>query len=144
MQAALGISQLVKVEEFIQKRKNNFEYLKKHLGGVEGLNIAEATVKSDPSWFGFPITLAQSHPVIREDLLRFLDSRKIGTRLLFAGNVTKQPAYSGVDFRVVGDLKNSDVVMERSFWVGVYPGLTTQMLDYVIESITEFMSGASK
>jgi CDP-6-deoxy-D-xylo-4-hexulose-3-dehydrase len=144
MQAALGLTQLAKVELFIQKRKDNYEYLKKHLSLVEGLSIAQATPNSEPSWFGFPITLDPIHPVNREDLLRFLDSRKIGTRLLFAGNITKQPAYKNVDFRVVGDLTNTDVVMTRSFWVGVYPGLTTQMMDYVIESITDFMAGKVK
>jgi CDP-6-deoxy-D-xylo-4-hexulose-3-dehydrase len=141
MQAALGLTQLAKVEFFIQKRKENYEYLKQHLSKVEGLSIAGATPNSDPSWFGCPITLDPSYPVNREDLLRFLDSRRIGTRLLFAGNITKQPAYKDIDFRVVGDLTNTDVVMNRSFWVGVYPGLTTQMLDYVIESITDFMAG---
>jgi CDP-6-deoxy-D-xylo-4-hexulose-3-dehydrase len=144
MQAALGLTQLAKAELFIQKRKDNYEYLKKHLSLVEGLSIAQATPNSEPSWFGFPITLDPIHPVNREDLLRFLDSRKIGTRLLFAGNITKQPAYKDVDFRVVGDLTNTDVVMTRSFWVGVYPGLTTQMMDYVIESITDFMAGKVK
>ena len=144
MQAALGITQLAKVELFIHKRKENYEYLRKHLSQIEGLSIAQATEHSDPSWFGCPITLDPSHPVNREDLLRFLDSRKIGTRLLFAGNITKQPAYRNVDFRIVGDLKNSDIVMTRSFWVGVYPGLTTPMLDYVISSISEFMSGKAK
>lgn len=144
MQAALGITQLAKVELFIQKRKENYEYLRKHLVQIEGLTVATATKNSDPSWFGCPITLDPSHPVNREDLLRFLDSRKIGTRLMFAGNITKQPAYKNVDFRVVGDLKNTDVVMTRSFWVGVYPGLTTQMLDYVISSISDFMSGKVK
>ena len=144
MQAALGITQLAKVELFIQKRKENYEYLRRHLSEIEGLSIATATEHSDPSWFGCPITLDPSHPVNREDLLRFLDSRKIGTRLLFAGNITKQPAYKKVDFRIVGDLKNSDIVMTRSFWVGVYPGLTTPMLDYVITSITDFMSGKAK
>jgi CDP-4-dehydro-6-deoxyglucose reductase, E1 len=144
MQAALGLTQLAKVELFIQKRKDNYRYLKKHLSLVEGLSIAQATPNSEPSWFGFPITLDPIHPVNREDLLRFLDSRKIGTRLLFAGNITKQPAYKNVDFRVVGDLTNTDVVMTRSFWVGVYPGLTTQMMDYVIESITDFMAGKVK
>ena len=144
MQAALGITQLAKVELFIQKRKENYEYLRKHLSKIEGLTVATATENSDPSWFGCPITLNPSHPVNREDLLRFLDSRKIGTRLMFAGNITKQPAYKNVDFRVVGDLKNTDVVMTRSFWVGVYPGLTTQMLDYVISSISDFMSGKVK
>jgi CDP-6-deoxy-D-xylo-4-hexulose-3-dehydrase len=107
-------------------------------------NIATATPNSDPSWFGCPITLDPTHPVDREELLRFLDSRKIGTRLLFAGNILKQPAYKNVDFRVVGDLTNTDIVMRRSFWVGVYPGLTKPMLDYVIESITDFVSGKVK
>lgn len=141
MQAALGLTQLAKVELFIQKRKENYKYLEKHLSTVEGLSIAQATPHSDPSWFGCPVTLDPNHPVNREDLLRFLDSRKIGTRLLFAGNITKQPAYKDVDFRVVGDLKNTDIVMTRSFWVGVYPGLTTPMLNFVIESITDFMTG---
>ena len=128
----------------IQKRKDNDEYLKKHLSHVEGISIAEATPNSEPSWFGCPITLDPKHHVNREDLLRFLDSRKIGTRLLFAGNITKQPAYKDIEFRVVGDLTNTDIVMTRSFWVGVYPGLTTQMMDYVIESIRDFMSGKAK
>ncbi len=144
MQAALGLTQLAKVGLFIQKRKDNYEYLKKHLSNVEGLSIAQATPSSDPSWFGCPITLDPKHPVNREDLLRFLDSRKIGTRLLFAGNITKQPAYKDVEFRIVGDLTNTDVVMTRSFWVGVYPGLTTQMMDYVIDSITDFIIGKIK
>lgn len=144
MQAALGLSQLAKIELFIRKRRENFTYLEKQLSQVEGLTVAEATPNSEPSWFGCPITLSREHPVNREDLLRFLDSRKIGTRLLFAGNITKQPAYKKVDFRVVGDLKNSNIVMERSFWVGVYPGLTKAMLDYIIESISDFMSGKIK
>jgi CDP-6-deoxy-D-xylo-4-hexulose-3-dehydrase len=144
MQAALGLSQLAKLELFIRKRRDNFAYLEKYLSKVEGLTVAEATPNSEPSWFGCPITLSQEHPANREDLLRFLDSRKIGTRLLFAGNITKQPAYKNVDFRVVGDLSNSNIVMERSFWVGVYPGLTRAMLDYIIESISDFMSGKVK
>jgi CDP-6-deoxy-D-xylo-4-hexulose-3-dehydrase len=144
IQAALGLTQLSKIELFIQKRKDNYEYLRKNLSNIEGLSIAQATPNSDPSWFGCPITLDPKHPVNREDLLRFLDSRKIGTRLLFAGNITKQPAYKNVEFRVVGDLTNTDIVMTRSFWVGVYPGLTTSMLDYVIESISEYMSGKMK
>lgn len=144
MQAALGVSQLSKLDTFVEMRKKNYQYLRSQLEKVEGLMIAEATPNSDPSWFGFPITIDPKHPVNREDLLRFLDSRKIGTRLLFAGNITKQPAYKDVDFRIVGDLTNTDVVMTRSFWVGVYPGLTQQMLDYVIESISSFMNGSIK
>jgi len=141
MQAALGITQLQKLESFITKRKENFNYLSDQLSRIEGIKIAQATPNSDPSWFGCPITLDPDHPVNREELLRFLDSRKIGTRLLFAGNILKQPGYTNVDFRVVGNLNNTDIVMRRSFWVGVYPGLTKAMLDYVIESIAEFMSG---
>lgn len=144
MQAALGISQLTKLDSFVAKRKENFNYLNEHLSKVEGISIATATPNSDPSWFGCPITLDPTHPVDREELLRFLDSRKIGTRLLFAGNILKQPAYKNVDFRVVGDLTNTDIVMRRSFWVGVYPGLTKPMLDYVIESITDFVIGKIK
>jgi len=144
MQAALGITQLAKLELFIQKRKENYEYLRKHLDQIEGLSIAIATEHSEPSWFGCPITIDPSHPVNREDLLRFLDTRKIGTRLVFAGNITKQPAYMNTDFRVVGTLTNTDIVMTRSFWIGVYPGLTTQMMDYVIESISDFMTGKAK
>jgi len=144
MQAAIGISQLDKLESFIAKRKENYNYLYEHLSGVDGLNIAVATEHSDPSWFGFPMTIEPSHPVEREELLRYLDSKKIGTRLLFAGNILKQPAYRDTNFRVVGDLKNTDIVMNRSFWVGVYPGLTTKMLDYVIECITDFMNGKAK
>jgi CDP-6-deoxy-D-xylo-4-hexulose-3-dehydrase len=141
MQAALGLSQLDKLESFIKKRKENYNYLKKHLERIEGVMIAKATPNSDPSWFGMPITLDPRHPVNRENLLRFLETRKIGTRLLFAGNITKQPAYKDVNFRKVGSLENTDTVMLRSFWVGVYPGLTSQMLDYVIESISDFMTG---
>jgi CDP-6-deoxy-D-xylo-4-hexulose-3-dehydrase len=144
MQAALGLSQLNKLENFIVKRKQNFNYLKENLKEIDGLIFINATKNSDPSWFGFPITLDPKISTSREDLLRFLDSRKIGTRLLFAGNILKQPAYKDIDFRVVGDLKNTDIIMKRSFWVGVYPGLTKEMLDYVIESISDFMSGKAK
>ena len=142
MQAALGLSQLAKLEGFIAKRKKNFAYLYEGLKNVEGLILPRATQHSEPSWFGFPITLNPSHKVNREKLLRYLDERKIGTRLMFAGNILKQPAYKDVDFRVVGDLKNTDIVMNRTFWIGVFPGLTNPMLDYVIESIKNFMEKA--
>jgi len=141
MQAALGLTQLQKLDGFIAARNKNFNYLYSHLSKVEGLIMPKATEHSEPSWFGFPITLDPKHPVNREDLLRFLDSKKIGTRLMFAGNVLKQPAYKDVDFRVVGDLTNTDIVMMRTFWVGVYPGLTEPMLDYIVENITSFVTG---
>lgn len=144
MQAALGLSQLKKVDRFVQARRDNFNYLFAALKDVEGLIMPVATPKSDPSWFGFPLTIDPAHPANREELLRFLDSRKIGTRLLFAGNLTKQPAYRNVNFKIVGDLTNTDIVMTRTFWVGTYPGLTNPMLDFIAESITEFMTKASR
>ncbi len=144
MQAALGLSQLDKLDGFVEARKRNFAHLAKRLAGVEGLILPRATPKSDPSWFGFAITLDPEHPADRSELQRFLDERKIGTRLVFAGNLMKQPAYKNVDFRVVGDMTNTDIVMNRSFWIGVYPGLTAQMLDYIADSIIEFMENANR
>jgi CDP-6-deoxy-D-xylo-4-hexulose-3-dehydrase len=130
---------LRKLDRFIERRRENFTYLLSGLKDIEGLQMPKATENSEPSWFGFPITLDPNHPVNREELLRFLDNRKIGTRLMFAGNITRQPAYSKTNFRIVGDLTNSDIVMRRSFWLGVYPGLDTKMLEYVVESVREFM-----
>ncbi|MHB1173110.1 MAG: lipopolysaccharide biosynthesis protein RfbH [Lacisediminihabitans sp.] len=144
MQAALGLSQLNKIDGFVQARKDNFAYLYRRFEGVDGLILPKATPKSDPSWFGFPITLDPEHPADRNALMRFLDERKIGTRLLFAGNLTKQPAYRNVEFRVVGDLTNTDIVMNRTFWVGVYPGLTPPMLDFIADSIIEFVTDAAR
>jgi CDP-6-deoxy-D-xylo-4-hexulose-3-dehydrase len=144
MQASLGLSQLQKIDGFVQARKDNFNHLMKRLTGVEGLILPVATPKSDPSWFGFPITLDPEHPVDRNALMRHLDDLKIGTRLLFAGNLTKQPAYRNVDFRIVGDLTNTDLVMNRTFWVGVYPGLTPVMLDYIADSIADFVTAAAR
>jgi CDP-6-deoxy-D-xylo-4-hexulose-3-dehydrase len=141
MQAALGLSQIEKLDFFVKRRKENFNYLINQLQEVEGLLLPIATENSDPSWFGFPITLDPNHPVNREELLRFLDSRKIGTRLMFAGNIMRQPAYLDQDFRVVGDLTNTDIVMKRTFWVGTYPGLTKPMLDFIADSIKDFLTG---
>ena len=139
MQAAIGLSQLSKLDSFVARRRHNFEVLRTCLEGVDGLLLPRATPQSEPSWFGFPITLHPDLDADREELLRFLDGRKIGTRLMFAGNILRQPAYRGVDFRVVGDLTNTDIVMRRSFWIGVYPGLTDEMLCYAADSIREFL-----
>jgi CDP-6-deoxy-D-xylo-4-hexulose-3-dehydrase len=139
MQAALGVSQLRKIDSFVERRNENFDYLYQLLDGVDGLILPRATEHSEPSWFGFPITLDPDFPVNREALLRHLDEKKIGTRLIFAGNLLRQPAYRGIDARVVGDLRNSDVVMKRSFWLGVYPGLTPKMLDYVAEVLVGYL-----
>ncbi len=144
MQAALGTSQFMKLENFVSRRKHNFDYLYNGLSEVEGLILPRATENSEPSWFGFPITLNTEFPIVREDLLRFLDFRKIGTRLMFAGNILKQPAYKDKEFKIVGELKNTDIVMTQTFWLGVYPGLTNSMLDYMIESVLLFMKNARK
>ena len=139
MQAALGVSQLQKLPEFIRRRNENFQILHAGLSGVTGLILPRATENSEPSWFGFPITLEEGIKFSRSELIQHLDERKIGTRLLFGGNLTRQPAYRNVDFRVVGDLTNTDIVTERTFCVGVYPGLTEPMLQFVIDTISEFV-----
>jgi len=138
MQAAVGVAQLKKLPAFIEARKRNFTYLKAGFKHVEEhFFLPEATVNSDPSWFGFPLLLREAAPFSRNALIDFLNGRKIGTRQLFGGNLVRQPAYEGLKFRVVGDLENSDRVMNQAFWIGVYPGLTQAMLDYVLESINE-------
>ena len=139
MQAALGVSQLRKLEGFVAARKSNFNFLKEHLSDISDFIMPEATFNSDPSWFGFPITIRPDSVVDRTKLLRHLDEKKIGSRLLFAGNLLKQPAYRNIDHRVIGDLRNSDLVMSNTFWLGVYPGLTEEMLSYVSEVVHDFM-----
>lgn len=136
MQAACALAQMDRVEEFIAARKANFAYLKNGLKSCEEfLILPEATPGSDPSWFGFPITIKASAGIKRVDLLQYLDENKIGTRLLFAGNLTRQPYMKGRNFRISGDLTNTDIVMNDTFWIGVYPGLSKDMLDFVINKI---------
>ncbi len=139
MQAAVGVAQLKKLPQFIIARRENWRRLRLGLEPLsEFLILPEPTPDSDPSWFGFAITVKPGAPFSREDLVRFLESRKIATRQLFGGNLTRQPAYKDVAFRSVGDLKNSDTVMNQSFWIGVYPGITRAMTDYMVESLFEF------
>lgn len=140
MQAACALAQMDRVEEFIAARKANFAYLKAGLKNCEEfLLLPEATPNSDPSWFGFPITLKASAGLNRVDLLQYLDQNKIGTRLLFAGNLTRQPYMKGRNFRISGELVNTDIVMNDTFWVGVYPGLSKEMLDFVIARLEAFL-----
>lgn len=140
MQAACGLAQLAKAEVFIQKRKENFAYLKNRLESCEEfLILPKATAGSDPSWFGFPITLKENAPVSRVDLLTYLDQNKIGTRLLFAGNLTRQPSMIGKQYRVSGELTNTDNVMNNTFWVGVHPALTNDMLDFLANKIRTYL-----
>ncbi len=139
MQAACGLAQLSRLDDFVTKRKTNFNFLKsKLLSCKEQLILPEETPNSDPSWFGFPITIKEDAGFTRTDLLNYLDENKIGTRLLFAGNLTKQPYMQGRNYRIVGDLANSDRIMHQTFWVGIYPGLTEEMLAYTAEIIGQF------
>lgn len=140
MQAACGLAQLDKAPRFIQARKDNFAFLKERLASCEEfLILPEATPHSEPSWFGFPLTLRPEAGVTRVDLLRYLDQYKIGTRLLFAGNLTRQPYFQGRHYRVAGELVNTDRVMNDTFWIGVYPGLSENMLDYAAIQIETFL-----
>jgi CDP-6-deoxy-D-xylo-4-hexulose-3-dehydrase len=140
MQAAVGVAQLVKLPGFIADRKRNWQLLYERLRQWEEfLILPRATAKSDPSWFGFPITVRDDAPFSRLDLVRHLESRRIGTRQLFGGNLVRQPAYRHVPIRVVGDLANADTIMRRSFWIGVFPGLTEPMIDYMGNAVAEFI-----
>lgn len=136
IQAAIGLAQLDRLDTFVDKRKHNWKYLHKNLKGLEEfLILPKPTEFSDPSWFGFAITVKENSPISRNNLVMNLNEKKIGTRLLFGGNLLRQPAFIGTPRRVVGDLKNSDIVMNNTFWLGVWPGLTEEMLNYVIENI---------
>jgi CDP-6-deoxy-D-xylo-4-hexulose-3-dehydrase len=144
MQAAVGLSQLEKLPGFIAARLRNFAYLYERLKPVQDvLVLPESTPDAQPSWFGFPIGVREDAPFDRDALIRELESRKIATRLLFGGNLVRQPAYQGQEFRVIGDLKNTDFVMRNVFWIGVFPGLTESMLDYTAETITNFVKTKS-
>ena len=139
MQAACGVAQLDRAAGFVQARKDNFNYMKDGLKNCEQfLILPEATPNSDPSWFGFPITIRPEANVDRVNLLTFLDQFKIGTRLLFAGNLTRQPYMIGRNFRISGELTNTDRIMNDTLWIGVFPGLTKEMMDFSISKIEEF------
>jgi CDP-6-deoxy-D-xylo-4-hexulose-3-dehydrase len=140
MQAACALAQLDKASAFIQARKDNFAFLHTRLRDCEEfLQLPMATEGSDPSWFGFPITLKSTAPVTRLELLGYLDQNKIGTRLLFAGNLTRQPYMTNQKFRISGTLDNTDNVMSNTFWVGVQPALTKEMLEYTARKIETFL-----
>ena len=139
MQAALGVSQLKKLDTFVQKRRENYEYLRSGFSRFEDFILPEKTQHSEPSWFGFPLTIRPESGIDRTKLLRFLDEHKIGSRLLFGGNLLKQPAYRGLEHRVIGDLENTNLIMTNTFWLGVYPGLTNEMLDYVLDRVESFI-----
>jgi len=141
MQAAVGVAQLNKLDGFIKARNDNWERLRAGLASLEEhFILPEATPGSDPSWFGFALTVRPDAPFTRFDLVQHLESRRIGTRQLFGGNLLRQPAYQGHDIRVVGDLTNADVITEGTFWIGVYPGLSEEMIDFMIGTVHEFVA----
>jgi CDP-6-deoxy-D-xylo-4-hexulose-3-dehydrase len=139
MQAACGLAQLDRLEGFIKKRKENFNFLHKSLKELEEfLILPEPEKNSEPSWFGFPLSLKKNNQYNRNDLIKYLDANKIGTRLLFSGNLIKQPYMKDVLFKAHSNLKNTDFVMENTFWIGVYPGLSKDHLSYAIEKLKIF------
>ncbi len=139
MQAALGVAQLERIDEFCAARRENFKLLKARLAGLEEfLILPQATTGSDPSWFGFPITLRDTAGCNRVDLLRYLDAHRIGTRLLFAGNVTRQPYFANRHYRISGNLANADIIMKNTFHIGTYPGIDLDMIDFVATKLGEF------
>ena len=134
MQAAVGLAQLAKLPAFIESRRRNFRILHAALRDLEEFFILpEATAGSDPSWFGFPIAVRPGAPVTRNQVQRYMEANRVATRLLFGGNLVRQPAYEGIAHRVVGDLRNTDFAMSQVFWVGVYPGLSESMTEYMVE-----------
>lgn len=136
LQASVGVAQLKKLPSFIAARKRNFQTLKSGLlDAEEYFVLPQATPNSDPSWFGFPLLVRPDAPFTRSELVRFLEERKIATRLLFGGNLTRQPAYKNIKYRAIGPLANSDLVMNQLLWIGVYPGLSQPMLDYMLETL---------
>jgi len=139
MQAACGLAQLNSLNEFIKKRKNNFNFLYKNLKNLEEFFILpEPEKNSEPSWFGFPLSLKKNNNYNRNDFIKYLSDRKIGTRLLFSGNLTKQPYMKNKNFKVHGELKNTDFIMENTFWIGLYPGLSEKHLQYSVDTMQNF------
>jgi CDP-6-deoxy-D-xylo-4-hexulose-3-dehydrase len=138
MQAAIGLEQLKKIPGFIERRIHNFNRLKKNLRVVQDkLILPEATANSEPSWFGFIITVRQGSGLSRNKITQYLEDNKVQTRMLFAGNLVKQPAFMNTNYRKASDLVNTDKILNDTFLVGVYPGLTDEMIDYISEKIIE-------
>ncbi len=145
MQAAVGVAQLKKLPQFIAARRNNWSLLNDGLQEFSDvLHLPVATPNAEPSWFGYAITVKDDAPFTRLDLIQHLESRHIGTRLLFGGNLVRQPAYQGIRYRIAGDLSGSNLITNGTFWIGVYPGLTDTMIDFVISTIQEFIGKQTK
>jgi CDP-4-dehydro-6-deoxyglucose reductase, E1 len=142
MQAAVGVAQLDKLPEFIEKRRHNFEFLHQNLQDLQDvLTLPAKAPNSEPSWFGFLLSIKVDAPFTRNQLVQHLEEQRIGTRLLFGGNLVRQPAYKDLNYRVVGNLANTDRIMESAFWLGLFPGLTEEMLTYIVSTIRSFVRG---
>jgi len=145
MQAAVGVAQLKKLPNFIEARKKNFTYLYNHLKKYKKYFILpQVTKNSKPSWFGFPILVKENTQFSRNEIVNYLEKNKIATRMLFGGNLIKQPAYENVKYRIAGSLKNTDLVMNNLFWIGVYPGIPKKGLQYTIKIIDKFLKNSLK
>ena len=145
MQAAIGLAQISKLPEFVNIRKNHFSFLKNNLQKFKNfLILPEASSNSVPSWFGFPITIKESAPFSKNELVNFLATKLIDTRSLFVGNIIKQPYFQNVNYRISGTLKNSDLILKNTFWIGVFPGLNVEMLNYIIEQFNIFINNKIK
>lgn len=139
MQAAIGVEQLKKLPEFIEKRKNNYRVIRKGLEKYKNYIILPETMEdSDPSWFGFPITVKENNKFTKNDIVKYLELKKIMTRQLFAGNITRQPAYDNTDYRIIGILENTDYIMNNTFFIGVYPGINKAKLDYMLSVFNDY------
>lgn len=145
MQAAVGCAQLDKLPNFIEQRRLNFEFLSKQLEKTQDfLVLPQSTLKSKPSWFGLPISVRENVGFSRNELIRHLEEKRIGTRLLFGGNLIKQPAYQGLNYRVVSDMNNTEWIMKNTFWIGLYPGVVSEMLEYSVKTIESFCFSSKK
>jgi CDP-6-deoxy-D-xylo-4-hexulose-3-dehydrase len=144
MQAAIGCAQLEKLDEIVRRRRENFDFMHKALTGVDGLILPQAQKNSRPSWFGFFVTVKEDAGFTRTELTTYLEDHKVQTRNLFAGNLLRHPAFEpyeeGRDYRVVGDLHVTDMIMNNSFWLGVYPGMTKEKLQYMADTIKAFVT----
>jgi len=144
MQAAIGVSQLEKLDHFIKRRNNNFNGLTQRIkkaGLEEFIHLPKATIGSEPSWFGYHMTLRKNSGLSRAEIVSKLEERKVGTRLLFGGNLLRQPAFADRQMRVVGSLENTDKVMHDGFWIGLWPGITEEMLDYMVITLGQVLKG---